>query len=415
MNDSNSIKYKKKGGNIFFSLLRLLIYMIIFYSMYIQIAVKVIPNFMIFLGAICLTSLLLILIINNNNKYSLKFVSSELIIIILFLIYTLLSGFFVSPNLPIMMNTWISISQASIIFILVSYISYNYQNGFKPLINIIMLSAFLLSLSVILFGTETETGRISVGTTNANLVAYVMNIGFITILFKFKGAIITKRIIYIFISFFLILAIVQTGTRQAIIGTYFLLFLYILYCYLPTLPENKNRTIKRIFVPLLLILLLYISYIYLLDMTILGERINSTGYLGDERRIGYYKYAWEMFNEYPFFGLGLNGFAFYTGMYSHSTYAELMSSTGIIGTLLYMSVFIILLQKARKLKKICVTAIDKNQARFCQVILLFFLLIGVSTVHFYELFSYILLGVLSGYISGQLDKKIHLQRIKEEL
>jgi O-antigen ligase len=59
----------------------------------------------------------------------------------------------------------------------------------------------------------------------------------------------------------------------------------------------------------------------------------------DLGRIDLYSEAWKYFLQNPIFGLGFNQFRLYNskGMYSHSTYMEILANTGMVGAVLFFA------------------------------------------------------------------------------
>ena len=92
------------------------------------------------------------------------------------------------------------------------------------------------------------------------------------------------------------------------------------------------------------------------------ERLESylsvTGNISDNIRAELIRYGLELFMENPFLGYGLNNYHLFhwSGVYSHNNYIEVLVSLGIIGFIIYYSVFInsafVLIMKRKNLKPI---------------------------------------------------------------
>ena len=92
------------------------------------------------------------------------------------------------------------------------------------------------------------------------------------------------------------------------------------------------------------------------------ERLESylsvTGNISDNIRAELIRYGLELFMENPFLGYGLNNYHLFhwSGVYSHNNYIEVLVSLGIIGFIIYYSVFInsafALIMKRKNLKPI---------------------------------------------------------------
>lgn len=92
------------------------------------------------------------------------------------------------------------------------------------------------------------------------------------------------------------------------------------------------------------------------------ERLESylsvTGNISDNIRAELIRYGLDLFYENPFLGYGLNNYHLFhwSGVYSHNNYIEVLVSLGIIGFIIYYSVFInsafVLIMKRKNLKPI---------------------------------------------------------------
>lgn len=92
------------------------------------------------------------------------------------------------------------------------------------------------------------------------------------------------------------------------------------------------------------------------------ERLESylsvTGNISDNIRAELIRYGLDLFYENPFLGYGLNNYHLFhwSGVYSHNNYIEVLVSLGIIGFIIYYSVFInsafVLIIKRKNLKPI---------------------------------------------------------------
>lgn len=139
---------------------------------------------------------------------------------------------------------------------------------------------------------------------------------------------------------------------------------------------KKVNIIKALIVIFIFGFIVNIFATYFIEGTALQERFvmgEERGGLQGDSRYDMYLYALNLFADNPFFGIGLNNYRayFYTGQYSHSDYAESLSSTGLFGFIIYQLFYIIPLIKGYKLSKL----ISKKEIRFY---LLFGLLIIVT-------------------------------------
>ena len=133
-----------------------------------------------------------------------------------------------------------------------------------------------------------------------------------------------------------VIVIFLAGSRKSIGAVVIMLVLLLLFCGTDYI---KNAYFKRIIVVAVVGVLAYLVVTkYLLDLatqTNLYDRLfgdNAEGAAqSDEIRKTYYIWALEHFAEHPLFGIGFNMFKKLHGNYSHSTYAEPVACSGLIG------------------------------------------------------------------------------------
>ncbi|RPI60745.1 MAG: O-antigen ligase domain-containing protein [Planctomycetaceae bacterium] len=72
-----------------------------------------------------------------------------------------------------------------------------------------------------------------------------------------------------------------------------------------------------------------------------------------EKRTDLYHDAWKVFSEHPISGVGLNCFVLHTQILqqAHSEYMEIAADTGIVGAILYFSIYFVMWRRAGKIVK----------------------------------------------------------------
>ncbi len=116
-----------------------------------------------------------------------------------------------------------------------------------------------------------------------------------------------------------------------------------------------------------------------------------------EDRMNLVSIAWDVANQYPF-GVGLNNFAEISGVYAHSNYMELLATTGFIGVLLYYICYVIVTLKSFRLW------VNIRGSDFPKAILLGILVLAtmdIANVSYYSkpiwLFLIIMIGTVELY------------------
>ena len=102
---------------------------------------------------------------------------------------------------------------------------------------------------------------------------------------------------------------------------------------------------------------LLFSIDFMLNETWMGKRfqkdfIEKQDSFEDQRRIIAYQDGLEVIRMNPFIGVGLDNFRYHTStqMHSHSDYIEVAATTGIIGAIIYFSIYIVLWQRLRRIQ-----------------------------------------------------------------
>ena len=167
---------------------------------------------------------------------------------------------------------------------------------------------------------------------------------------------------YLFLTLISLAGIILSATRKAL-GVSLLLFILV--------PECQNFNMKRIGVIVRVLVIGLACYILLMKVPVfydmLGSRIERmlqvylSGELSADNsmnlRSNLRSMAFDAFLQRPIEGWGANAFRQYFnngGVYSHCNYLEILVGFGLIGTIIFISKYILLLKKAVKL----ITSID---------------------------------------------------------
>jgi len=193
------------------------------------------------------------------------------------------------------------------------------------------------------------------GSGNVNTVGIYLGMLSLPIVYKF---IFEQKGNYLFIYGIQILFMLLTGSKKT------LLFIFIGFLLLLVL---KNRWhLHRYFIPSMVLiavimLVLNNSFFY----NIIGSRlIDFLGTLGfnvsnyhfsnsTNLRLMMYKLGWEAFKEHPLLGGGYFYFSHYSGLrtYTHNNYLELLVNYGILGFVLYYSMFFNVIKRVTRFVK----------------------------------------------------------------
>jgi len=104
--------------------------------------------------------------------------------------------------------------------------------------------------------------------------------------------------------------------------------------------------------------------------------------------------AIELWKKRPLIGFGPDQFSYYSmfGTYSHNNYVELLSTSGIIGTIFYYSLFLLLFIRA-------VQVSDREQKYYTIISLVFLVLLDFFLVSYYAKYLWLFLSTLATTLS----------------
>jgi len=117
-----------------------------------------------------------------------------------------------------------------------------------------------------------------------------------------------------------------------------------------------------------------------------------------------YKDGWELFLENPIAGVGLMNQAVIAGYAFHSDFIDVLASTGIVGGLLYFSVYAVAFRKAKRVRRVCGLKLELEWRAF--VVYLAVLLWLMSGFQRYDdLFNIVVLGSFVGFFLGTREQR----------
>lgn len=189
------------------------------------------------------------------------------------------------------------------------------------------------------------------------------------------------------------------GSRKSIIAVFIMLALLLLLC----VPDyRRNLNLRKFFVVLAVGIVSYLVINkYLLpyaEQTNLYTRLLGRGAeaasQSDEGRMKLYRWAFQEFLAHPFFGMGFNQFSEAHGNYTHSTYAEPLACSGLIG-LLYLYPYYSIIKKQLQLIRLSARgSLQRLKQKELLVYLCMALFIAVGIPYMYKDVPCILLGTL---------------------
>ena len=342
----------------------------------------------------------------NPSVFKINKLPIELNLLNLWMLFSFFTGYFVAVDQAYffdgMSKIFFYITIANIIAILLLCRI--------ELINTIMLGILLAGVVHVVaiylgFGSDyaDRTGRAIGVTSNPNSLGLRMVYALAALLFF----IIIRRTKIKYFIFYLILFVVffkiilLSGSRKSLLAiVFFVLGFFSLFFTRNCIKIKISTIFIFILILALMTIIMYFVLPVVLDGTAVGTRIemgNDRGGVEGDIRYEMYLYSIELLANNPFAGVGINNFRshFWSGQFSHSDYAESMSSTGVFGFILYQSVYLIVLIRSLKL---FFTVKDKIVRLYVGMAFLFIMMlkvIGTGIILFYSPGPLIILAMFS--------------------
>ncbi|MFX4263243.1 O-antigen ligase family protein [Pelotomaculum propionicicum] len=373
------------------------ILLVIYYGWF-QIVFYQIPNMMLFLGSGMIYFILLHAIQSRINIF--KSLTGELKLWIVFAFTSFLFGLMVAVNKVYLINSVATFVQFTILIFGIVYIS-NQDRKIDFFINVFIIFTLLCAVTTVFWGLDYGQGRITMGiNNNPNELGITMVLGVGSILYKLN----LKKLGYSIIAFSAILLLVYvcilTGSRKAFISIVLLIIYWLTFIVFKDIRALRlTEKVKGIISLLLIIGFAYFILVPNFNDSVLILRLTNLFEFGDETRQNMYIEAFQFFKQSPLVGIGLNNFramSIYQG-YSHSTYAETLACTGIVGCILYLSAYILIIFKYGKMVISNWDDFSLKQARIMLGIFGVLLFLGIGIIHFYEMTSSIAFGMIIAY------------------
>lgn len=254
---------------------------------------------------------------------------------------------------------------------------------------------------IISYGVLIDRGSarlISLASSDPNITAFIFTI------FCFISLLDLKKVRNKFVFITSLLIVIFTFSRGAYVSFAigFLVYLYL-----------KKSVIKRNLFKIIISLFAIIGLVLIGNNITNGEILNTillrfqgTSSDGGSGRISLWINALNIFYKYPIFGIGINNTLSYnlshgfSTVYTHNTYLQILSETGIIGFLLYSVFFYQLLKKSLNIYKMN----NKYFAFVCITICYFVQMLFLSLVIQEMFFVYYAIVCVFEYLTKNKDR-----------
>ena len=325
----------------------------------------------LFLSCVNLISITYLNFFDNRENLNRSFFESRLsLLLILFITFSLSTYFYAINSNEVLINVarWVNVFVALYVF---CNCLYKFKSPAITLSLIIVFGLFLellaTYLQIFFLNNQRQydfsiASRI-VGLTankNINAASIITKLPFVFYLFLIAKSEIAKFIslIFIFLSTF---ALIYLGSRASLISLSLVIIFYSSFILIIGYRKNKLlKYLKQNLAPIVVSILLGFSISYFSlgvnNSATLSNRLSSisVNQTSTALRLSYYKQAFNHFLENPIIGVGLGNWkvksidydnklmSSYTVQYhAHNDFLQFLAELGIIGTLLYLGLFIL--------------------------------------------------------------------------
>ena len=381
-----------------FQFVKLSFFAMLFYSSFLMELLEIkIANMTLALGA--LTALLMLADMAVMNFNPLKIVTSDVQRILLFIVMCALS--IVAANYrATAIDGMIQLVQCLLLMVITIYICM--REGSLTFCARTIVIVMGLGAIHALTNMDSFNQRLALSETgNANVFGHNAVLGACMTPLAFKNDTRIKKILHIGLVILFTMAVVISASRMSFIALVGYLGIYLLVIAPRSIrPSRFSWGVRFLGVLGVAIVVLYFVSESLAD-TLVIDRMNElfnvldTGEGDGEARLYLYEEAWKLFLQHPIFGVGYANFGpMHYGVYTHSTYAEILSCTGLMGFVPFVCYYLYI---SRELKKGVRLDNAKRLSTNHHLVLVFIvlLLLGIGEILIYKVKYFVVFGILA--------------------
>ena len=313
-----------------------------------------------------------------------------------FIIICIISYFYAIDQMIVLIMTRSLLLYFIFIVFLINYVD-NYDK-LITLLNYFIYAGLFAAIYLLINSEINNMQRLGGLLGNINEIGIIIGI---SALFSLYFILFQKRYLYLLPAMVCVVMVLDTGSRAALV---LVIFSSVLLFYFNDKNSFKGRIKSITLVILLLFLFWYLLFNVPYFYQIAGQRVENTlKFIRNERvtegsitiRIYMVRYGLELFKESPLIGYGINNYRVLLGKdigritYAHNNYIELLVGLGILGAIIYYSIYanaVICLLKSK----------NNSSLRYLFLtFLLCVLIIDFASVNYYSKHIYIVLAMSS--------------------
>jgi len=260
----------------------------------------------------------------------------------------------------------------------------------------LMVSAVLFILTLDDSPKEIIAGRETGITSNPNLLGMFMLYAIFGVAILWKEANFKLKIPFAGILLVSFYGIVAAASRKSLISLLVFVTLWVIILF----ASEKNIFRILLFVTIGTVVGYY-SFNFIYEDSVMIYRLQNITKSG-EGRYDIATEGFDIFKKSPLIGVGLGTFQEYSqsGKYAHNDFFELLATLGIIGVLIYSSIYYWLIKSIRTIKR---NVSDRNvtyRLNIFLAIILTMVVLGFGRPNFFDIFSMSIFGIIAGYTFG---------------
>ncbi|MCB9911376.1 MAG: O-antigen ligase family protein [Planctomycetes bacterium] len=337
----------------------------------------------------------------------------ELLLFGMFAAWALLTGVFMAPEL----GAFLQMAERLVEIVLLASVVACYCASVRsplPALGAVWILALTLVANGLLsgdFGLASELNQHGTRVTghraasfaaNANSLGMVCMWGLGTLALLWgtrRGR--TIRIALLLLALPLLEGVVYSASRKAVVLVFVFAAAFLWFCY--------RRLVMRRFAVFAGALLLLVALVgfgqYVFQHTLVAQRLSQAAGGGEESaemRLFLVQEGLRVLAENPVAGVGLGGFAVVNeiGLYSHSEYIEVATSTGLVGLAMYLGLYVSLWRRLSRIRKVGLDTSTGYLAGACQALFVIFMVGNLQMVAYSSFPAMAMFGGLLGFAYG---------------
>ena len=394
-------------------IIKFFVVVVVFYIGFFQQVFSQIPHILQVFGII-----IVVFLIMDITKHSTPlnwFLTEEIFLWISFAITSLAIGMIIVNNQMRLVSAIFTLMQHLVLIISLIYISKIDNN--VAFINKLIISLMLVATVFTIFRGEGYLGSARVSltrNTNPNNLGILLVVGLNVLLSSLNLSLIRNNIFLIVVALAVFYVATIGGSRATFLALLLTISYWAVFCY-PREKAKSTHVAKRMVSLALFAIMLVLGFKFFKEIyanSIVAERLNVLVDSGTGSRGAMYREAFEFFLKRPFFGVGYKNYENISkfNTYSHSTYAEVLACTGLLGTILYLGAYFIIMHKYLHLiKNTLGRSKIKRETKMLFGLFLSLLFLGIAVIHYYEIYSNLAFALLISYSNTHKQRRVSNQ------